>query len=117
VVEGQLYADYGTNIRLGAGAFINAGSTWIDTCTITIGARTMFCPHVSLYSGSHPLDPQIRNGLKGPESGSPIVVGEDCWLGGNAPILPGVTIGTGAVVGAGSVVTKVGAEGVREEWG
>jgi acetyltransferase-like isoleucine patch superfamily enzyme len=109
VVEGPVYADYGTNVRLGAGVFINAYSTWIDTCTITIGARTMFGPHVSLYSGTHPLDPEIRNGLKGPESGKAIVVGEDCWLGGNCTILPGVTVGKGAVVGAGSVVTKVGA--------
>lgn len=67
----------------------------------------MFGPNVSLYSGKHPLDPALRNGLKGPETGEPITIGEDCWLGGNVIVLPGVTIGKGATVGAGSVVTKV----------
>ena len=62
---------------------------------------------VSLYSGSHPLDPEIRNGTKGPETGREIHIGEDCWIGGNVTILPGVTVGRGSTVGAGSVVTKV----------
>ncbi|EEB87789.1 hypothetical protein MPER_14718, partial [Moniliophthora perniciosa FA553] len=56
--------------------------------------------------GTHPLDPAIRNGTAGPESGKEIHIGEDCWIGGNVTILPGVTIGRGATVGAGSVVTK-----------
>jgi len=61
---------------------------------------------VSFYSGTHPLDPALRNGLVGPELGKPITIGEDCWIGGNAVILPGVTIGRGSTIGAGSVVTK-----------
>ena len=59
---------------------------------------------------SHPLDPEIRNGTKGPEYAKPIHVGEDCWIGGNVIILPGVNVGRAAVIGAGSVVTKVGCE-------
>lgn len=62
---------------------------------------------MSLYSGTHPLDPEVRNGTQGPELGGEINIGEDCWLGGNVIILPGVTIGQGCTVGAGSVVTKV----------
>jgi acetyltransferase-like isoleucine patch superfamily enzyme len=107
VVEGGLYMDYGTQVKLGKGVYINAYSTWIDTCTITVGARTLFGPHVSLYSGTHPLDPELRNGTKGPETGKEIHIGEDCWLGGNVTVLAGVTIGRGSTVGAGSVVTKV----------
>lgn len=74
---------------------------------MSIGARTLFAPNVSLYSGTHPLDPDLRNGTKGPETGKEIHIGEDVWIGGNVTILPGVTIGNGSTVGAGSVVTKV----------
>jgi acetyltransferase-like isoleucine patch superfamily enzyme len=52
------------------------------------------------------LDPTVRNGTRGPESGKPITIGEDCWFGGSCVVLPGVTIGRGVTVGAGSVVTK-----------
>ena len=92
--------------RLGKGVFINFNATFIDTCLITIGARTLIGPNCSFYSGTHPLDPFLRNGIQGPESGGPIDVGEDCWLGGNVIVLPGITIGRGCTVGAGSVVTK-----------
>lgn len=109
-VESPIYLDYGTQLKLGDNVFINAYSTFIDTCIISIGSRTMFGPHVSVYSGTHPLDPEIRNGLKGPESGKEVHIGEDCWIAGNVTILPGVTIGKGSTVGAGSVVTKVGKE-------
>ncbi|KPM46427.1 hypothetical protein AK830_g121 [Neonectria ditissima] len=105
-VEGPVHLDYGYNVKLGKGVFINYNSAWVDTCPITIGARTLVGPNCSFYSGIHPLDPNVRNGLQGPETGKPITIGEDCWLGGNVTILPGVTIGRGSTVGAGSVVTK-----------
>lgn len=95
-----------TRQRLGKGVYVNSCSTWIDTCTIDIGARTLIGPNCSFYSGNHPLDPFLRNGTRGPEAGKPIKIGEDCWLGGNVVVLPGVTIGRGVTVGAGSVVTK-----------
>ena len=99
--------DYGVNIILGEGVFVNHNSTFIDTCPIRIGARTLIGPSCSFYSGTHPLDPVVRNGLLGTESGEEINIGEDCWLGGNVIVLPGVTIGRGCTIGAGSVVTKV----------
>jgi acetyltransferase-like isoleucine patch superfamily enzyme len=73
---------------------------------ITIGARTLVGPNCSFYSGTHPLDPYVRNGTNGPEAGKPVIIGEDCWLGGNVVVVPGVTIGRGSTIGAGSVVTK-----------
>lgn len=91
---------------LGKGVYCNSNSTWIDTCPISVGARTLIGPNCSFYSGSHPTDPAVRNGTRGPEGGKPIVIGEDCWLGGNCVVLPGVTIGKGVTVGAGTVVTK-----------
>ncbi|KAK6813509.1 hypothetical protein RU639_011203 [Aspergillus parasiticus] len=105
-IEAPIRMDYGFNVKAGEGVFINANCHIIDTCLVTIGARTMFGPNVHLYSGTHPLDPALRNGTKGPESGKEIHIGEDCWLAGNVTVLPGVTIGKGATIGAGSVVTK-----------
>ena len=106
-IESPLTVDYGFNVKLGAGCFINFNCVILDTCLITIGARTLVGPNVSFYSGTHPLDPSVRNGTKGPEAGKELHVGEDCWIGGNVVILPGVTIGKGCTIGAGSVVTKV----------
>ncbi|KAI2474533.1 Acetyltransferase [Pyrenophora tritici-repentis] len=80
---------------------------WIlPPITMDYGSRTLLGPNVHFYSATHPLDPALRNGIRGPEMGKEIHVGEDCWIGGNVCILPGVIIGKGSVVGAGSVVTK-----------
>ena len=105
-VEPPVHIDYGTNIRLGDNVFLNFNAVFLDTCLISIGSRTLVGPNVSFFSGTHPLDPALRNGTQGPELGKEIQIGEDCWIGGNVVILPGVTLGRGCVVGAGSVVTK-----------
>jgi acetyltransferase-like isoleucine patch superfamily enzyme len=89
--------DYGHNVKLGKNIFINFNSVFLDTCLITIGDRTLVGPNCSFYSATHPLDPALRNGLRGPELGKEIHVGNDCWIGGNVVILPGVTIGKGSV--------------------
>jgi acetyltransferase-like isoleucine patch superfamily enzyme len=86
---------------------MNFNSVFVNTCLTTIGNNVLIGPNVSFYSGTHPLDPAVRNGTKGPEAGKEIHVGDDCWIGGNVVILPGVTIGRGCTIGAGSVVTKV----------
>lgn len=106
-VMGPIRMDYGYNLILGANVNINSNCTFVDTCPIYIGSRTLVAPNVSFYSGTHPLDPVVRNGTRGPETGEEIVVGDDCWIGGNAVIFPGVKLGRGVVIGAGSVVTKV----------
>lgn len=105
-VEPPVNMDYGYNVKLGKNVFINFNATFLDTCLITVGSRTLVGPNVSFYSGTHPLDPIVRQGTRGPETGKEIHIGEDCWIGGNVVLLPGVTIGRGGVVGAGSVVTK-----------
>lgn len=106
-IEAPIRIDYGTNIKVGSNVFINFNCTILDTCQVTIGSRTLIGPNVSFFSGTHPLDPELRNGTNGPELGGTITVGEDCWIAGNVTILPGITIGAGSTVGAGSVVTKV----------
>ncbi|KAI9827930.1 MAG: hypothetical protein M1819_006873 [Sarea resinae] len=105
-VQAPVTIDYGTNVKLGSNVYINANCTLIDTCLVSIGSRTLIGPNVSFYSGTHPLDPALRNGTRGPELGKEIHIGEDCWIGGNAIFLPGVVVGKGATVGAGSVVTR-----------
>ncbi|KAF2204283.1 maltose O-acetyltransferas-like protein [Delitschia confertaspora ATCC 74209] len=105
-VEPSVKLDYGFNVSLGKNVFVNFNSVFLDTCRITIGSRTLVGPNVSFFAATHPLDPVVRKGTAGPEAGKEIHVGEDCWIGGNVVILPGVSIGKGSVVGAGSVVTR-----------
>lgn len=67
----------------------------------------MIGPNVSIYTPIHPVSPEERNGFRGhQQQGKPVVIGEDCWIGGSVTILPGVTIGKGSTIGAGSVVVK-----------
>lgn len=107
LLEPPLNIDYGTNTRLGPSVYINFNCTILDVCLITIGARTLIGPNVSFYAATHPLDPACRKASPTLESGKEIAIGEDVWIGGQVIVLPGVNIGHGAVVGAGSVVTKV----------
>ncbi|HJU23081.1 MAG TPA: sugar O-acetyltransferase [Casimicrobiaceae bacterium] len=104
VVLPPFHCDYGYNIRMGAGVFVNFGCTFLDVVGIAIGDRTTVGPAVQLYTADHPRDASSRRA--GFEFGKPIVIGTDVWIGGGAIILPGVTIGDGAIIGAGSVVTR-----------
>jgi maltose O-acetyltransferase len=75
----------------------------LDVCRVTIGSFTLFGPAVQIYTPMHPLNAQQR---RGNEYGKPVEIGSDVWVGGGAIILPGVKIGSRAVIGAGSVVTR-----------
>ena len=105
-IESPVRIDYGTNLRLGSNVYVNFNCTILDTCLVTIGSRTLLASNVSLFSATHPLDPMLRNGTRGPELGKEIHIGEDCFIGGNVTVCPGVRIGRGVTVGAGSVVTR-----------
>ncbi|BEJ16834.1 hypothetical protein CspHIS471_0602350 [Cutaneotrichosporon sp. HIS471] len=98
--------EYGFNISIGDDCFIGPNNTWLDVAPIHIGHRTMIAANTQIYTPSHPILPEERNGLRGPEWAKPITIGDDCWIGGGVIICPGVTIGNGVTVGAGSVVTK-----------
>lgn len=96
--------DYGWNTHFGEGTFVNRGCYFMDGGGVTIGAHVFIGPSCGFYTATHPLDAATRNG--GFERAVPIVVGDNCWLGGDVTVLPGVTIGEGCVVAAGSVVTR-----------
>jgi maltose O-acetyltransferase len=103
-IEPMFQCDYGKFIRLGRGVFMNFGCIILDCALVTIGDRTMFGPGVHLYTATHPLDRQQRSA--GLEYALPITIGCDVWLGGRVTVCPGVHIGDGAVIAAGSVVTR-----------
>ena len=104
VVRPPFFCDYGYNIRLGDGVFLNFNCVILDVVEVTIGDRTQIGPAVQIYAADHPRDAETRK--TGLEFGRPVRIGSDVWIGGGAIILPGVTIGDGALVGAGSVVTR-----------
>jgi len=99
-----LNIDYGCNISLGARFYSNFNLTILDCSLVTIGDRCMFGPNVSIYAATHEAEVQSRR--DNVEYGRPVVVGDDCWIGGNVVILPGVTIGRGCTIGAMSVVSR-----------
>lgn len=103
-IEPDFRCDYGWNIRAGDNLFMNFGCVVLDVCPVTIGDNAFFGPGVHIYTATHPLDPVER--ASGVESGRPVVIGCDVWIGGHATVCPGVTLGDGAVVGAGAVVTR-----------
>lgn len=109
VVRPPFFCDYGYNIRLGSGVFLNFNCVILDVVEVAIGDRTQIGPAVQIYAADHPRDAQTRRA--GLEFGRPVRIGSDVWIGGGAIILPGITVGDGAVIGAGSVVTRDVAEG------
>jgi maltose O-acetyltransferase len=104
VIRPPFFCDYGYNVRLGDGVFLNFNCVILDVVEVTIGERTQIGPAVQIYAADHPRDAETRRA--GLEFGRPVQIGSDVWIGGGAIILPGVTIGNGAVIGAGSVVTR-----------
>ncbi|MBJ9974625.1 sugar O-acetyltransferase [Pseudomonas sp. S75] len=104
VIRPPFYCDYGYNISIGKNSFINFSVVILDVLPVIIGQDCQIAPSVQIYAADHPLDPAVRR--TGLESGRPVVIGNNVWIGGGAIILPGVTLGDDVVVGAGSVVTR-----------
>lgn len=98
------HCDYGSNISAGNGLFMNYGCVILDCNTVEIGDNVLCAPYVQIYTAYHPVEPDIR--LTGRELAAPIKIGNNVWIGGNAIICPGVTIGDNTTIGAGSVVVK-----------
>ena len=103
-IEPSFRCDYGYNIYFGDNVFINFDCVILDVCRVDIGNNVLFAPGVHLYTATHPLD--VKERLSGLESGLPIKIGDNVWMGGRSVVNPGVTIGNNVVVASGAVVTK-----------
>ena len=95
--------DYGFNIHTHGLAFINYNCVILDTSPVHIGANAFIAPGVCISCVSHAKDPEQRAAVI--TTSAPITLEDDVWVGANAVICGGVTIGRGAIIGAGSVVT------------
>lgn len=104
-IESPFYANFGAkHIHFGKNIYCNFGCTFVDDTHIYVGDYTMFGPGVTVATAGHPILPELRQ--QGYQYNAPVRIGKNCWLGANALIMPGITIGDNVVVGAGSVVTK-----------
>ena len=113
-IRTPIFIDYGYNIFVGDRVFMNYGCVLLDVCPITIGSDSQIGPGVQFYAADHPRDTGDRetsletanpSGI-GRHLGRPITIGRNVWIGGHAVIMPGITIGDHAIVGAGSIVTR-----------
>lgn len=102
-IEPPFHCDYGFNIHFEGFAFVNYNCTILDTAPVYIGADTFIAPGVCIACAGHGVHPSERMIL---ETAKPIHIGKKVWIGANAVILPGVHIGDGSIIGAGSVVNK-----------
>jgi maltose O-acetyltransferase len=103
MIRAPFHCDYGYNISIGKGSYVNFNCVFLDLGPIRLGQRCLIGPGVQLLTAVHPMNAAER--ATGKEKGAGIEIGDDCWLGGGVIVCPGVKIGCRCVIGAGSVVT------------
>ncbi len=102
-VVSPFHCDFGYNITVGEKLFANVNLVIIDCARVTIGNNVFIGPNVGIYTAGHPEEVDLR--IRDYEYAHPVTIGNNVWIGGHACILPGVSIGDNAIIGAGSVVT------------
>lgn len=112
-IQGPIAFHYGQHTKIGKNFFANFNLTIQDDAQVTIGDNCNFGPNVTIVTPVHPMLPEERDALYAPDGtprhlcwAKPVKIGSDCWFGANVVVCPGVTIGDGCVIGAGSVVTR-----------
>ena len=112
-IQGPIAFHYGKHTKIGKNFFANFNFTVQDDGEVTIGNDCNFGPNVTIVTPVHPMVASERRLMRtgaGEEKrlcyAKPVHIGNDCWFGANVTVCPGVTIGDGCVIGAGSVVTR-----------
>lgn len=103
-VEPNIFCGFGYNVEAGDRFFMNNDCVIVDPGKVIFGDDVKIGPQCGFYTAIHPLDAEQRKANL--EAAYPIVIGNNVWLGGGVKVLPGVTIGDNAVIGAGSVVSR-----------
>lgn len=103
-IQPPFTCDYGFNISIGNGSFINFGGIVLDSSPVTIGNQVEIASGVQLLTAEHPIDPDERRARI--QLNRPVTIEDGVWLGAGVIVLPGVTVGENSVIGAGSVVTR-----------
>ncbi len=112
-LQGPIFFHYGRHTYIGKHFYGNFNLTIQDDATVTIGDRCNFGPNVTIVTPCHPMLPAERDAMRDPDGAprrvcyaKPVRIDDDCWLGACVTVCPGVHIGRGCVIGAGSVVTR-----------
>ncbi|MGB0121441.1 MAG: sugar O-acetyltransferase [Solirubrobacterales bacterium] len=103
-VQAPFTCDYGFNISIGEGSFINFGCVVLDSSPVLIGDKVQIATGVQLLTAEHPIDPVERR--KDIQLNRPVTIEDNVWLGAGVIVCPGVTVGENSVIGAGSVVIR-----------
>lgn len=109
-ITAPFWCDYGRNIRIGENFYTNHNCVILDGAKVTFGDNVFIAPNCTFSTAGHPLDTEQRN--QGLEYAYPITVGDNVWFGASVTVLPGVTIGSNVVIGAGSLVNRDIPDGV-----
>ena len=112
-IQGPIAFHYGKHTKIGKNFFANFNFTVQDDAQVTIGDNCNFGPNVTIVTPIHPMVPSERNAIRTASGevkrlcyAKPVHIGNDCWFGASVTVCPGVTVGDGCVIGAGSVVTR-----------
>ncbi len=103
-IVAPFWCDYGYNIHIGENFFANHNFVILDCAKVTFGDNVFIAPNCVFSTAGHPLDVEQRN--KGLEYAYPITVEDNVWIGASVTVLPNVTIGSGSIIAAGSIVNR-----------